>query len=113
MKTYVEQAKVLRTFETTTGFGVTVVEENDVNGRTFTQHATLWFKTRKDVEVGDLVSASGHLYVRVRSYETSSGGTRTVADVNLNGAHIQSITRGQIDPSGDVRGGQYRGASWD
>ncbi len=93
-KTYVENALVERVFDTSTGStGVSVVEENTVGERTYKVWLTLWFKRRPEVRVGDRVNASGFLSVKTRSYDSPSG-LKTVADVSLNGAAIQSVQPG-------------------
>jgi len=111
-KTYVENAKVERMFETQYGWGVAVVEESEVGGRVQKVWATLWFKAKPDVEVGDLVNASGYLSVKTRTYDSPSG-PKTVADVSLNGARIQSSQPGaepvEESPADDVWGGE---TSW-
>ena len=94
MKGYVENAKVERIFDTAHGAGVAVVESEMRGEREFKSWATLWFKSRpENVHVGDLVNASGFVSAKVRTYEAPSG-SKTVADVSLNGARIQSVVPG-------------------
>jgi len=108
-KVYLENALVERIFDTQNGStGVAVVEENTVGERVFKVWVTLWFKRRPEVQVGDRVNASGHLSVKTRTYEAPSG-SKTVADVSLNGASIQSVQpgAGPTDaPVDDVWGGE-------
>ena len=110
-KVYVENALVERVFDTQHGTGVAVVEENTVGEKTFKVWATLWFRRRPEVQVRDRVNASGYLSVRTRTYEAPSG-PKTVADVSLNGAQIQSVQPGAEPVEGasdDEWGGS---ASW-
>jgi hypothetical protein len=92
MKAYVENARVERIFDVANGStGVSVVEKRTVGDREFTMWATLWFRSRpENVQVGDVVNASGYLSVRSKVLDNG----RAAADINLNGAQIQSVQPG-------------------
>lgn len=89
-KTYVENARVERVFETSTGWGAAVKEERTVGDRVFTLWVTLWFKSRPEISAGDVVNASGYLSVKSKVLDNG----RAASDVNLNGAVIQSVQQG-------------------
>lgn len=87
-KVTVENAIVDRVFGTEFGHGVAVHETFEKKDGTEGQSRyTLWFKDRPDVEVGQRVSASGFLSVRVREYE-HHGEMRQTADVSVRGARL-------------------------
>lgn len=87
-KVMVENATVVKVFETKTGWGVRVSETVRRRGEDVQQEVTAWFYgDRFGIEEGDVVSLAGTLSVRAREYE-KDGGTFLTADVSMNSPRL-------------------------
>lgn len=92
-KIIVENATVERVFATQSGWGVGVYETyTPKGGQERKTRYTLWFKgDRPQLEERQVVSASGFLSARVRSYEANGDTgpeTRYTVDLSVNGARL-------------------------
>ena len=88
-KLIVENATVERVFQTQYGWGAAVYETYTPKdgGEEQRKRFTLWFDREPQLEVGQVVSASGFHAVKVRPYE-SNGETRHTADVSVRSARL-------------------------
>ena len=67
------------------GYGVQVVESNDVKGKTYTQRYTVWFTEPHGLAEGDVVSVSGFLGAKIgEPWTDKEGNTRQSVELSVN-----------------------------
>lgn len=89
-KIVVENAKVERVFHTqngSTGVALTETYTPPNGGEERRSWYTAWFKSDPRVEVGQIVSVSGFVSAKTRTYDSPSG-PKTTVDVSVNGARL-------------------------
>ncbi|QKS15702.1 hypothetical protein HUN59_05245 [Curtobacterium sp. Csp2] len=70
------------------GFGFSVIEQNESNGKTYRSYYKIWPKEDAGVSIGDIVNVSGFLSVKVN--EPNQEG-KVYADVSLNSPRIERV----------------------
>ena len=68
--------------------GVGVEERFESNGKKQSRRFNLWCGVDQDVDEGDVISATGELGTKVRSYTDKQGELHYQVDINLNDAVI-------------------------
>lgn len=81
--------------------GVGVEERFESNGKKQSRRFNLWCGVDQDVDEGDVISATGELGTKVRSYTDKEGLVHYQVDINLNDAVIEG-SAGTWDADSDA-----------
>ena len=91
-----------------TGNGFSVLEQNESRGKVYKSYYTIWAETAHGLSVGDVISVSGFLSVKVGEPKTGTDGVeRRYAEVSVNSPRLDGKGSGQgsaVGDSADVSG---------
>lgn len=78
-----------------TGHGLSILESNTADGKTYKRYYKVWFKEPHGLNVGDVVSVSGFPDAAVgEPYEDRTGTMRTPVNWAINSPRVLESTQG-------------------